>query len=256
MIEGRFNTDTPALARRIQAHERFGARDLGTWVLEHAALAEGHAVLDLGCGTGKQSVPAAGLVGPTGRVASVDLSQEALDTLRRAADAAGVGDRVETFRCGLDEADAVLGERAFDRVLSCYALYYVQDARALFQALLRRLRPEGTLFFCGPARANNRELKEFHHRLHGGEPAGIAAAEFMEGEGQALARELFARVEVSTFENPLRFDSPEALYGYWSSYNLYDPALDGAFRAAAEAHFAQAEVFETVKRVIGVRAFR
>lgn len=256
MIEGQFNTDTAALARRIQAHQRFGGRDLDGWVREQVEIGEGNRVLDLGCGTGKQALPAARAVGATGRVTAVDLSEEAVAAVRRAADEGGFGDRVETFNAGFDEVDGVLGDRTFDRVVSCYALYYVREARPLFEALHRRMRPGATLFFCGPARANNRELKEFHHRLQGGEPAGIAAAEFMEGTGQHLARELFGRVEVSTFENPLRFDSPGALHTYWSSYNLYNPALDDAFRAAAEEHFARAGVFETVKRVLGVKAYR
>ncbi|HEX2081165.1 MAG TPA: methyltransferase domain-containing protein, partial [Longimicrobium sp.] len=85
MIEGLFNTDTPALARRIQAHEQFGARDLNAWVFEHADLREGLHLLDLGCGTGKQAIPAAQRVGATGRVTAVDLSTEALAAVRASA---------------------------------------------------------------------------------------------------------------------------------------------------------------------------
>jgi hypothetical protein len=65
---------------------------------------------------------------------------------------------------------------------------------------------------------------------------------------------VFARVERFEFANEMRFDSAEALVGYWSSYNLYDPALEERFRAAADEHFASNDVFSSAKRVVGVRA--
>jgi hypothetical protein len=54
----------------------------------------------------------------------------------------------------------------------------------------------------------------------------------------------------------MRFDSADALVGYWSSYNLYDPAIDEPFRAAADAHFADHDVFVSAKRVVGIRALK
>src|ERR1019366_9952964 len=82
------------------------------------------------------------------------------------------------------------------------------------------------LFFCGPSQRNNGELKEFHDSLWGRAdrpvPATKGAAPFMEATGPDLVNEIFGNAEIFHFENPLRFDSPEALYSYWSSYNLYD----------------------------------
>ena len=54
--------------------------------------------------------------------------------------------------------------------------------------------------------------------------------------------------------NPLRFDSPGALYEYWSSHNLSEEAIIGAFRDTAARHFETSAVFEAVKHVTGLRA--
>ena len=78
----------------------------------------------------------------------------------------------------------------------------------------------------------------------------------MEGIGQRLVREVFRKVEVTSFENPLRFNSAEALYAYWSSYNLYEDELDESFKATAAEHFNRNSVFITKKRVIGVKAIK
>ena len=48
--------------------EYFGSR-----FVEHAAVGSGMSVLDVGCGTGSSLFPAAGRVGPGGRVIGVDV---------------------------------------------------------------------------------------------------------------------------------------------------------------------------------------
>ena len=57
----------------------------------------GMTVLDPGCGFGYFSLPLARMVGPTGRVLSVDVEPRAVDRLRRRAHKAGLGDRIEAY---------------------------------------------------------------------------------------------------------------------------------------------------------------
>ena len=76
----------------------------------------------------------------------------------------------------------------------------------------------------------------------------------MEQTGQSIARSLFSDVQTSSFENPLDFDSPESMWTYWSSHNMFDASVEGRFRAKAEQHFRDRGGFRTVKRVRGVFA--
>ena len=257
MEPGRFNTDTVALKQRMQAHDKYGSNDLNVWIMEHLQLEPGLSVLDAGCGTGKQTLPIAQVVGESGHVLAVDLAREALDALSQSSKELGLEKRIGLLRLDLDDLGEHLQEEGFDRVLSSYALYYTRHVQTLFGVLHRSLKPGGTLFFCGPSRANNCELKEFHYGLRGEkQPPESGGAVFMEDTGPRLAHRYFARVEASTFQNTLRFNSADALYRYWSSYNLYDEQLDTGFRAAATRHFETRAVFETVKRVIGIRAVK
>jgi SAM-dependent methyltransferase len=254
---GRFDQDSTALEERIRSHDRFGSRDLNTWIFGQLAPAPGQRVLDLGCGTGKQSLPLAEAVGLLGRVVCVDISSDALAILGGRADELGVGERVETVNATLDDVPSALEGGRFDRVLGSYSLYYARDPGALLNAIRDLLVPNGILFFCGPGRANNAELQRFHYGLLGEPPPPEThGAVFMEEDGRRTAEELFSSVSVSRFENPLRFDSAEALYRYWSSYNLYDDDLDAVFRVAAAAHFETHDEFVTVKRAVGVHAIR
>jgi SAM-dependent methyltransferase len=255
---GKFDTDAAALARRVEAHDQFSALDLNEWCFDLLTISPGLSILDLGCGTGKQTLALAPLLGPSGHLTAVDVSPEALITLRHEAAARGLDSCIEVCRCDLDEIAHHIRDARFDRAIACYSIYYAKRPEPLFRFVHSVLRPGGILFFCGPSQENNRELKKFQDSLYAvvnkPVPARNSAAPFMEGLGQELACRLFGDAEIFSFENPLRFNSPEALYAYWSSYNLYDESLEEPFRSRAAQHFRSQNIFETVKRVIGVRS--
>jgi len=70
--------------------------DLDMWLKEHAddclaaiGVRPGQRVLDFGCANGSYTLPAAKIVGKQGKVYAIEKSAEALETLRRLADAQG-----------------------------------------------------------------------------------------------------------------------------------------------------------------------
>jgi cyclopropane fatty-acyl-phospholipid synthase-like methyltransferase len=254
MSRGRFDTDTSALERRIHAHDAFGSHDLNSWILANLHLAPGLHVLELGCGVGKQTLPIAKEIGGCGHITALDLSREALDMLASRAHQQGLAKRISP-QCGdLDDLGSLVNGVVFDRALGSYSLYYGKHPQTLFCTIVTALRPGGVLFFCGPSGDNNAELKHLHYSLLSERPVSTDASAFMEETGPQLASELFSEVHISKFENRLRFTSSDDLYSYWSSYNLYSEDLADAFRCAAEKHFRSHGIFETVKRVVGIKA--
>jgi ubiquinone/menaquinone biosynthesis C-methylase UbiE len=251
---GKFDTDTSALMARISAHAVYGSANLEDWIFRQLDVRPKQRVLELGCGTGKQTIPLARLVGVEGQVTAVDIAPDSLSLLSRQARSEKLAERITLIHCGLDDtASYADGAETFDHTLACYSLYYANDPGRVLASIHRVLKEGGRLFFCGPAKNNNAELKGFYHTLAGG-AVSPGAAPFMEEAGQELARRLFESVEVSSFVNPLRFVNATALYDYWRAYNLHDPGLEGAFKTAASEHFRRHDSFTTYKRVLGVLA--
>jgi ubiquinone/menaquinone biosynthesis C-methylase UbiE len=252
---GKLDTDTNALTARINAHAVYGSRDLEEWVFGQLNVEPSQNILELGCGTGKQTIPLARLVGEKGHVRAVDIAADSLSLLRQQAVSDGLIDRITLVNSGLDETEKYAGIELFDRAVACYSIYYANQPEHVLTSVHKALKKSGRFFFCGPAKTNNAELKAFHHTLTRKE-FRAGAAPFMEETGQKLARKLFENVEISAFENPLYFNSASALYEYWRSYNLYDPQLDSAFKTAASEYFQTHETFPTYKRVLGVLAIK
>jgi len=110
---------------------------------EHAGLAPGQTVVDLGSGAGNDVFIARSVVGETGRVIGVDMTPEMIARARANAERRGL--RNVEFRLGDIEALPVEDASA-DVVVSNCVLNLVPDKRRAFAEIFRVLRPGGR--FC------------------------------------------------------------------------------------------------------------
>ena len=105
-------------------------------------LAEGERVLDLGSGAGTDSLIAAQMVAPTGRVTGIDMTQAMLSKARGAA--AEMGATNVEFVEG--EAEQLpFPDRSFDVVISNGVIDLIPDKDAVFAELYRVLTPGGRI---------------------------------------------------------------------------------------------------------------
>jgi ubiquinone/menaquinone biosynthesis C-methylase UbiE len=117
--------------------ERFGRR-----TIERLHLQAGARVLDVCCGSGASTIPAAEKVGPEGFVLGVDLAGKLLERARLKATKRGL-QHLE-FRVD-DMLDLHLRRLEFDAVVCVFGIFFVPDMRAGVQALWDVVRPGGKL---------------------------------------------------------------------------------------------------------------
>jgi ubiquinone/menaquinone biosynthesis C-methylase UbiE len=124
---------------QAQLFDRFTRR-----LLEDAGLRAGMQVLDVGTGAGDVALVAAELVGPSGEVVGVDVDPTVLATARARArerewdNVTFVEGNCRTLPAGPD----------FDAVVGRLVLMYQGDVTEALRALVRRVRPGGTLAFA------------------------------------------------------------------------------------------------------------
>lgn len=111
-------------------------------ILQRARVQPGMAVLDVGAGPGRLSVPAAHRVGPDGRVVAFDVQPVMLARLQQAKAAAGVTNLQAVLG---DAGKGSLPRGPFDRVLLVTVLGEIADQRAALVEIFKLLKPGGLL---------------------------------------------------------------------------------------------------------------
>ncbi|MEP7021186.1 MAG: methyltransferase domain-containing protein [Pseudonocardiales bacterium] len=100
------------------------------------------AVLDCGGGSGSFAVP---LAQAGAQVTVVDVSVDALATLRRRADESGVSDRVAPVQADVESLADAVAPGSFDLVLAHGILEAVDQVAPAFEAIAATVRPGGLL---------------------------------------------------------------------------------------------------------------
>jgi SAM-dependent methyltransferase len=142
----------PAKAKAVAAYnaapDHFDDEPLAFWdrygrrTVERLSLHPGSIVLDVGSGSGASAIPAASIVGPSGRVIAVDLAERLLALASDKAERSGL--RNVEFHHGDMEA---LGypDGMFDAVMSVFSIFFVPDMTKQVAELWRMVRPGGRL---------------------------------------------------------------------------------------------------------------
>lgn len=105
-------------------------------------LAPGEEVLDIGCGAGTDTLVAAQMVAPAGRVTGIDMTPEMLSRARAAA--VEMGAKNVEFVEG-DVEKLPFAAESFDVAISNGVIDLIPDKDAIFSEIFRVLRPGGRL---------------------------------------------------------------------------------------------------------------
>ncbi len=107
----------------------------------------GMTVVDVGCGMGFFSLGMARLVGPKGRVISLDIQPQMLNVLKGRARRRRLLDRIETR---LIEPDGLGIDETVDFILAFWMVHEVPDQEIFFQDVSNALNVGSHLYVCEP----------------------------------------------------------------------------------------------------------
>lgn len=109
-------------------------------VLERADLVKGQYVIDVGCGTGTSTLRTADIVGTSGHVLGIDISEP---MLKRARETASPNAPVSFLTA--DAANYAFRSQKFDAVLSRFGVMFFADSVKAFANIRRALKPGARL---------------------------------------------------------------------------------------------------------------
>jgi ubiquinone/menaquinone biosynthesis C-methylase UbiE len=112
-----------------------------------AYVKEGMTVLDVGCGMGYFSIGMARMVGPRGRVISVDIQDKMLAVLKRRAEREGVSEVIDTRLSG---PNGIGIDEKVDFALAFWMVHEVPEKKRLFSELSSSLNSGSRLLITEP----------------------------------------------------------------------------------------------------------
>lgn len=215
-----------AFQRRIQRYgwdkasgdyERYWSEQIAPsqrLLLEMAGLGPGERVLDVACGTGLVTFPAADAVGQGGHVTGTDISDVMVATSARRAAQMGVANT--SFR-RMDAEDLRFPDGSFDAVLCALGLMYVPDPVTALREQLKVLRPGGRAVAAVWGARDRCGWAEIFPIVDRRVSSDVCPLFFQLGTGDALAIAFelagFEDIRTQRIATLMRYDTAEAACG-------------------------------------------
>lgn len=117
-------------------------------ILAEIGLSSMHRFLDVGCGKGFLTFPAASVVGEKGVVYAVDVSEEYLEIVKRRAAALGL-DNIKVLKTAGEYLDGV-PNHVINRAAYLFSLHHVSDIRKSLETLRSKLVDDGLVYVLDP----------------------------------------------------------------------------------------------------------
>lgn len=244
------------LQRRVQRYgwdkaaehyEKFWSAQLlpaQTLLLELADLKSGEGVLDVACGTGLVTFPAAEAVGAHGRTVGTDLSAEMIKAITAIAAERGVGGEFSRQ----DAEKLEFADGTFDAALCALGLMYVPDGQQAVREMLRVIKPGGRAVAAVWGARKNCGWAEIFPIVERRVASDVCPLFFMLGSGDSLA-DTFS---LAGFEN-VEAHRISATLDYANADEAIGASFAGGPVALAYSHFdaptresAHAEYLESI----------
>jgi len=200
------------LLKRIDIHEKYGARDIDRWNIEVLNPKPTDRILDVGCGAGKQCFLYSDYTKGKAVITGGDFSEELLAKAR--SKQTERGDVNIDFQFLDFNKPFAFNDNTFDFVSSAFAIYYASDLQFTFTEAHRVIKPGGRLFVTGPLPENKLMFYQIIQEATNQVIPPMPGSSRFKGDIFNTISTIFSKTELLTFENPLTFPEVKPFIEY------------------------------------------
>lgn len=249
------------LQQRIEIHEKFSKYEINEWISEKIQLKNGEKVLDIGCGNGKQAIMYAGIVGRSGEVFGIDISQDLLDEATTLSKDAWLN--INFLNHDANDPLPFESEK-FEAISCCFSIYYYSDIKKILNEMMRVLKKGGRVFIAGPTVKNAHEMLSVYARVTGKKIPQIRE-ERIRDEIIPLIKDTFSNVSIDIFQNPIEFPDSDTFLRYFTSTLLIQECKDKPAEMSDKLSVIEKEInkiirekgkFVVTKEVYGITGYK
>jgi len=232
-------TSTTSLDTRLDLNRRYQSVDFVAWHMRRLDVRPGEKILDVGCGTGSQSLRFLADIGPTGTVSALDISEASVASL---VSAAGADPRLEAVATDMANLDAVIRDRfaqkQYTLAQSAYALYYSPERESVLRTMAESIYDFGRVAVFTPTGPHG--MVALASKFGEIPEAVYDSLNFAEDRLLPMFRQLFWDVRVDYFQSEMRVTSLTDFMDFYRATTYFD-----ATAAADLEDYARREIEET-----------
>lgn len=207
-----YTETTNDLIKRIEIHQKYGAKDIDKWMLDLLNLKGGNIrILDVGCGSGKQCFLFFDCLEGNCNIVGGDISGELLSRAENENKARGT--KMTFVNLDFDKKFP-FPDNSFDLVTCCFAIYYAKDVSFTIGEMFRVLKPKGRLFVTGPMPENKKLFYSIIKRATNKQIPSMPGSSRYSSEILDATKNRFGKTEIHIFKNPLIFKNAEPFIDY------------------------------------------
>lgn len=239
-------TGTDFLEKRIEINKAYSSMDFDSWLLDRLDVKPGEDILDVGCGSGAQTVPFAERVGDAGSVSALDISSDSVALLNSRLAHKG---RVQAIASDMKDLPELISTRfrvkRYDLAQSTYALYYSGDRAQVLDTMRAALKPSGRCAVFTPNAPHGLvDLAARFTRI----PAEISDCMVFGPNVLAPYFEAhFASVAVHRFHNVVTLPSADLVIEFYRQTTYHDAEAEAPMRRYVEDEIHRAGSFRYEK---------
>jgi ubiquinone/menaquinone biosynthesis C-methylase UbiE len=226
-------TSTSYLEKRIEINRAYSSADFDGWLFERLAVKAGEHILDVGCGSGAQTIPFAQKVGPKGSVSALDISADSIALLKsRVPHGANVQAVASDMNNLADVIANVFSTKTYSLAHSSYALYYSAQRLKVLDIMRGALALGGRCAIFTTDQPHG--LVDLAARFSNIPPEIGDSLQFGPKVLRPYFEAHFRRFDIHRFHNVVTVPSADVLIEFYRQTTYYDAKAEPGIRAVVD----------------------
>lgn len=214
-------TDTSMLKTRLLLNEKYQSKDFNQWLQSRLDIKPAEFVLDVGCGTGAQTIPFLKAVGVNGRVDALDISRVSVNFLKKLTSGnkrlrLAVGDMKNLKKI----IKRSFREEKYNLAHSAYSLYYCSDRGEVLKEMVSHLHPSGRLAIFTPFKPHG--MVEIARKFSLIPKQVDECFNFGPEVLEPFFRKTFWEIEIHYFQSEVKMNTDVPFLKFYKSTTYYD----------------------------------